>query len=144
MTSKMTERNLPLRPDTLNATRLKVSVVLDPAELSAIPVPEGKPRVTLHITLPNRILFADVAAKSLRKAQAAIRNAGADSVVPILQGHLIAGDVIAEAGLTAQPKTKPTPRNDPPLDINQTKALPRDSLATLRGAARARRAAEVV
>jgi hypothetical protein len=28
----------------------------------------------------------------------------------VLQGHLISGDVIAKAGLTAQPKTKPTPR----------------------------------
>jgi hypothetical protein len=65
----------------------------------------------LRIRLPGRTLTADIAAKSLRKAQTAIRDAGADNIVLVLQGHLIAGDVIAEAGLAAQPKTaKPTPR----------------------------------
>jgi hypothetical protein len=55
----------------------------------------------LHIRLPDRKLSADIAAKSLRKAQAAIREAGADNVTLILQGCLVAGDIIAEAGLSA-------------------------------------------
>ncbi|HKD26901.1 MAG TPA: hypothetical protein VKC66_13490 [Xanthobacteraceae bacterium] len=72
--------------------------MLNAAELAAIPAPEGKPRVTLRIRLPGRTLTADIAAKSLRKAHTAIRDAGADNIVIVLQGHLIAGDVIAEAG----------------------------------------------
>jgi hypothetical protein len=95
-------------PGTLTASRLKVTVVLNAAEL-AVPAPEGKPRVSLRIALPSRTVIADIAAKSLRKAQTAIRENGVDNVAVILQGHLIAGDVIAEAGLTAQPKAaKPT------------------------------------
>jgi predicted O-methyltransferase YrrM len=50
------------------------------------------------------VVTADVAAKSLRKAQAAIREAGVDGVAVILQGALAAGDEITEAGLSAQPK----------------------------------------
>jgi hypothetical protein len=102
---------LPLHPGTLTAQRLKITLVLNATELNAIAAPEGKPRITLRICLPERTLTADIAAKSLRKAQTAIRDAGADNIALVLQGCLIAGDVIAEAGLTAQPKTpKPTPR----------------------------------
>jgi len=41
-----------------------------------------------------------------------IREAGADNVALILQGCLAEGDVIAEAGLRAQPKVKNTPEAD--------------------------------
>jgi hypothetical protein len=56
-----------------------------------------EPRVGLRIRLPDRRLSADIATKSLREAQAAIRNAGADAVALILQGSHVEGDVIAEA-----------------------------------------------
>ena len=88
------------------------------ADLNAITAPAGKPRVRLRIRLPDRTVTADIAAKSLRKAQTAIREAGADSIALLLQGRLIAGDVIAEAGLSAQPKAakpaqqRPTSGND--------------------------------
>jgi hypothetical protein len=98
-------------PGALTASRLKVTVVLNAADLLAVPAPEGKPRVSLRIALPSRTVIADIAAKSLRKIQTAIREAGADNIAVILQGHLIAGDVVAEAGLTAQPKiAKPSPQ----------------------------------
>jgi hypothetical protein len=77
--------------------------VLNASELLAIPAPEGKSRVVLRI-LPDRALSADIAGKSLRKAQGVTRETGADNVVLVLQGRLAAGDMIAEAGLTAQPK----------------------------------------
>jgi hypothetical protein len=91
-------------PGVLAASRLKVTVVLTAAEVLTIPAPEGKPRTALRIALPTRTLVADIAAKSLRKTQTVIRENGADNVAVILQGHLITGDVVAEAGLTAQPK----------------------------------------
>ena len=82
----------------------RVTTTLNANELLAVPAPEGKPRITLRIRLPDHTVIADIAAKSLRKAQAAIRDAGADNIVLVLQGRLIAGAVIAEAGLSAQPK----------------------------------------
>jgi hypothetical protein len=99
------EKSLLLRvPGTLTAMRLKVTTTLDAAELLAVPVPVGKPRVTLRIRLlPDRALTAEIAAKSLRRALRAIRETGADNVALVLQGRL-SGDTIAEAGLSAQPR----------------------------------------
>jgi hypothetical protein len=97
----------PPRPGTLAATRLKVTLKLNAAELNAITAPEGKPRVTLRVRLPDRALTAEIAAKSLRKAQTAIRDIGADNITLVLHGQLVASDVIAEAGLGAQPKAHP-------------------------------------
>ena len=99
---------LPL-PGTLTAARLKVTTTLDAAELLAIQAPENRPRAVLHIRLPGRVLIAEVTSKSLRRAQATIREAGTDKVAVTLQGSLAAGDAIVEAGLSAQPRTaKPT------------------------------------
>jgi hypothetical protein len=68
--------------------------------------PDGKPLVILRIRLPDRKLGTDIAAKSLRKAQTAISEAGADAIALVLRGCLVEGDVIAEAALSAQPKVK--------------------------------------
>jgi len=101
----------PVRlPGTLGAKRLKVTTILDAAELLAISAPDGKPRITLRIRLPDRSVTAEVAAKSVRKAQTAIREQGRDNVVVVLQGNIVAGDAIAEAGLSAQPKAAKTPQ----------------------------------
>ncbi len=96
-------------PGALTASRLKVTTILNAAELLAIKAPKDKPRITLRIRLPDRTRTAEIAAKSLRKAQTAIREGGGDNIALVLQGRLITGDVIAEAGLSAQPKAvKPT------------------------------------
>jgi hypothetical protein len=80
----------PSHPGTLTSQRLKVTTTLDVAELLAVAAPEGKPRTTLRIRLPDRTLTADIAAKSLRKAQTAIRNADKNNIVLVLQGLLAA------------------------------------------------------
>ena len=92
---------------TLAALALKVTVVLDPGEVAALAVPEGQPRTVLHIKTPDRTVTVDIASKSVRKAQATIAENGAAGVAVIIQGKLVAGDVLAEAGLVAQAKTKP-------------------------------------
>jgi hypothetical protein len=60
----------------------------------------------LRIRLPDRKLNADIAAKSLRKAQAIVHALGGDAIALVLRGCLVEGDVIAEAALSAQPKAK--------------------------------------
>jgi len=95
-------------PGTLNAKRLKVTTTINAAELHAVTAPDGKPRIILTIRLPDRAVRAEIAAKSLRKAQTAIREHGADHVTLVLQGNLVAGDVISEAGLSAQPTVAKT------------------------------------
>jgi hypothetical protein len=90
----------------LTSNKLKCTLVLKSEELLSVPAPDGKPRVVLRIKLPDRMLSADIAAKSLRRAQTTIRELGADGVAVILQGTLVANDVIADAGLPAQPRAK--------------------------------------
>jgi len=97
------------QPNMLSARRLKVSVVLNPDELLAVPAPEGKSRAILRISLPDRRVSAEIAAKSLRKAQATVRVHGTENTACILQGNLV-GDTIAEAGISAQPKTAKAPQ----------------------------------
>lgn len=93
----------PPRP-TVTAKRLKVALTLNADELASVPVEDGRPRVKLRIQLPDRKVVADIATKSLKKAQLTIRKAGADNVALVLQGCLLADDTIAEAGLNAQLK----------------------------------------
>jgi hypothetical protein len=52
-----------------------VTTVLDPGELAALRVPDGTPRAVLTIMVAGRAVSADIAAKSLRRGQAAIREA---------------------------------------------------------------------
>jgi hypothetical protein len=89
---------------TLSAKRLKITVVLDAAELNALAAPVGASRLDLKVNLPDRSLVASIATKSLRKAQATIAEHGAGNIALVLQGHLV-GNVVAEAGLVAQVKT---------------------------------------
>jgi hypothetical protein len=88
--------------------------VIDPQNstpwLSTIKSPKDKQRVSLRIRLPDRTTTAEIAAKSLRNAQTAIREAGTDHIALMLQGRLIAGDMITEASLSAQPKAAKPPQ----------------------------------
>jgi hypothetical protein len=54
-------------PGTLTAARLKVALTLNAAELNTVKMPEGKPRLTLRICLPDRTLSAEIATKSRAK-----------------------------------------------------------------------------
>jgi hypothetical protein len=85
------------------ARALKCTLVLDPAVLVGVSVPDGVSRVTLKIDVPDRKLTASIAAKSLRRAIATIADAGPENVALILQGKLV-GSAIEEAGLSAMPK----------------------------------------
>jgi hypothetical protein len=88
---------------TLTAKAIKVSVPLDPAELSRLGEPKG-PRTVLRIAVGGRVVVADVNSKAIRKAKTTIAQHGVDGVICFVQGRLEAGDVLAEAGLAAQPK----------------------------------------
>ena len=90
---------------TVNARTLKVTVVLDAVSLLAISAPENGPaRTVLNIWLSDRSVAADLASKSVRKAIAAVQEYGPDGCAAIIQGKLIAGDRIIEAGLVVQQK----------------------------------------
>jgi hypothetical protein len=90
----------------LNSRALKCTIVLDPTEVAQIVAPDGKPRVVIDIRLPDRRVSADLNAKSVRRAIAAIGEHGFDGVAVIIQGKLV-GDIITEAGMFSQPKVRP-------------------------------------
>jgi hypothetical protein len=58
------------------------------------------------IRLPDRRVTADLDAKSVRRALAAISEHGPNGVALIIQGKLV-GDTITEAGMFSQPKARP-------------------------------------
>jgi hypothetical protein len=58
------------------------------AEIAALRVPNDQPRVLLRIRVAGRDVSADIAAKSVRKAIATIREAGVDACVALIQGKL--------------------------------------------------------
>ena len=62
------------------------------------------------VMIDSRRVRAELSAKSVRRAATTVAELGPDAVAVILQGRLEPGDVIAEAGFTAQPKgPKPPP-----------------------------------
>lgn len=89
---------------TISARSLKATIVLNSDDFITMPATNGVPRVHLVIRLPDRTVTADLSAKSVRKAQVVIEAAGDAGCAVILQGKLLAGDVLAEAGLSAQPR----------------------------------------
>jgi hypothetical protein len=95
----------------LESRALKASLVLDPAALAGVEVPNGLSKVTLRVAVPGKTIMAEVNAKSLRRTVAAIAAAGPNGVAVVLQGKLEPGDVLTEAGIAAQPKTPKTPAN---------------------------------
>ncbi len=91
----------------ITAKALKVALVLDPAAIAAFRLSPGDIRTVLSISVAGRVVTADIATKSIRKAAAAIGEHGADGVACVLQGKLQADDTLTEAGLAAQLKTPP-------------------------------------
>ena len=111
LAKELTESTAPARPRSterttmLTAKSLKVVVPLDPAEVSSLRAPPTA-RVMLDIQVAGGApkVKAEVATKSLKKAQATIREHGADGCAAFIQGKLTAGGVVVEAGLVAQVK----------------------------------------
>jgi hypothetical protein len=105
MSQAIVEHRTPA--NTLSAKSLKATLVLTPAEVLSLSAPDGKPRCVVRVHVAgSRTVTADLNAKSVRKAIATIREAGADNVACILQGRLGAKDELLDAGLAVTVKIK--------------------------------------
>lgn len=87
----------------IHAKALKLTAVVDPAELLEVYVPPGQPRIDVELAVPGRVLTASLNAKSLRRAIAAVKSGGDYAV--IVQGKIGRTTAIEEAGISAQPRT---------------------------------------
>jgi hypothetical protein len=90
---------------TLAAKAIKVTLVVDPAAVVAIPLRDGAPAPVVTIAAGGRSLRATFNAKSLRRTQATIRDVGPEAVAVVIQGKLGPDDEVLEAGIVATPKT---------------------------------------
>lgn len=87
----------------VNGRSMRVVLPLAPENLMLIKLPNEK-RTRLRIQIHGRMIVAEIATKSLRKAIAVIAEHGADGVAAFVQGKLAPGNIVEEAGLIAQPK----------------------------------------
>jgi hypothetical protein len=92
-------------PGVLMPTKIKLDIKLNPRDLLGLRAGDGLgARLTLRIAAPGGALTADIAAKTLRRAQGTIRENGVDGVFAVVQGELV-GACVMGAGLNAQVKT---------------------------------------
>jgi len=87
----------------LTARVIKTTILLDPAQLAGVVVPNGLKTVPLKVIAAGRTLSAELNPKTLRRCLATIAEAGEAGVAVVLQGKL-EGDRLAEAGIVAQVK----------------------------------------
>lgn len=99
----------------LTAKSIKVTLVLNPAEVEALVAPEGR-QFRTKILAGGSMLDVPLSGKGVRKAIAVINELGAENVAVIIQGKLRLGGALAveEAGILAQPRAKKeTPAEQP-------------------------------
>jgi len=73
------------------------------------------------ITLQGGAMFADVATKSLRRAITTIAEHGADSVIVLVEGRLLPGNILEGAGLITRQKTAETQSEPIPREAAETR-----------------------
>ena len=92
-------------PLVLTAGSLKVTLVLDPEELATVPPPTGTGPVPFIAAAGGRFVGGTLNPKTVRRVLKTLSEHGPAQVAVVLQGKLETDDMIAEAGITALPRT---------------------------------------
>jgi hypothetical protein len=97
---------LPQRisPGVLTTRSLKVTCVVDPASVAALQAPAGQSHVQTTLDVGGRRFQVRFNAKSVRRVQHGLSVSAPETLVVMVQGRLGVGDVIEDAGITAQVK----------------------------------------
>ena len=100
----------------LMAKSLKCTIVLDPAHVAGLQVPESGKSFNTWVQVGGHTIQLPLNGKSARKALSVIKEHGAENVTVIVQGKLKLGPalVLEEAGIMAQPKQK---KEAPPAEV---------------------------
>jgi hypothetical protein len=96
----------PAAPGECLVKSFKINVTLAPQDILHVAIQGERCPLTLR---GPKTLTASIAAKSIRKAQALIRQLGADGVICHIQGKLGSNNTIDDAGLTSLPRTPKAP-----------------------------------
>jgi hypothetical protein len=97
-----------IQPVRIPAKSVKATIVLDPATLASIIIPDGAAKLLIEVEVDGRVVLADLNAKSLRRAVKTITTEGPEKVGVIVQGRLSADNVLLDAGIQAQPRAPKT------------------------------------
>jgi hypothetical protein len=93
-----------ITPGVLMTRSLKVTCVIDPAGAAALQAPVGQSHVAATIDVGGRRFRVRFNAKSVRRVQHGLSVSAPETLVVMVQGRLGIGDVIEDAGITAQVK----------------------------------------
>jgi hypothetical protein len=106
MIAPVTSRNIRIALPPLTARSIKITLVLNTAEAAAVlrPFADTRHRVAVKIAVEGHRLSADFS-KAIHKALAAVEEHGPEGVAVLIQGKLVSGGRVIEAGLVAQPRT---------------------------------------
>jgi hypothetical protein len=102
--------NLTGQADMIEVKSIKLTIVIMPEAVAALPVRDGVARMRFRVRCDGEELRVDIAMKALRKVQAMIKEKGVDGVVVMVSGRLGAGGAILDAGLSAVVKAPQVPK----------------------------------
>jgi hypothetical protein len=101
---------IQVKPGELEARTVKVTVVVATADVLALRLVGELSHITTTIRTADVALRTRLNAKSVGKAQRALRAAASpDTMVVVVQGRLASNGELAEAGLAVQVKKSPQP-----------------------------------
>jgi hypothetical protein len=87
----------------LAARSLKVTLVVDADAIAGAKIPDGVGKVPFRALVAGRTITGSLNAKSVRRV---VKTLDEGDCAVIVQGRLMAGDVLEGAGISAQPRAQ--------------------------------------
>jgi hypothetical protein len=91
----------------LSAKSIKVVLAIDPQLLLGVGVANGVAQVPFVIAVAGRHIKGRLNAKTLRRAVGVVTASAGEGVAVIIQGRLMPGEQLEDAGIAAQPRARP-------------------------------------
>jgi hypothetical protein len=92
----------------LSAKSIKVVLAIDPQQLLGVSVTNGVAQVPFVVAVAGRHIKGKLNAKTLRRAVAVVTASGGEDVGVMIQGRLVVGEQLEDAGISAQPRGRGT------------------------------------
>jgi hypothetical protein len=90
----------------LSAKSIKVVLSIDPQLLLGVNVANGVAQVPFVVAVAGRHIKGKFNVKTLRRAVGVVTASGGEDVGVIIQGRLVAGEQLEDAGISAQPRAR--------------------------------------
>jgi hypothetical protein len=90
----------------LSAKSIKVVLAIDARQLLGVSVANGVAQVPFIVAVAGRHIKGKLNAKTLSRAVGMVTASGGEDVGVIIQGRLVAGEQLEDAGISAQPRAR--------------------------------------